>query len=105
MEQQTKFIVEYQEIDKNLKAIEDELNGSEEAKKYFTAYKFLSTVKDKLLELDQKAQVATDNYNLAIAELESLAEDFMEFLVKQETEALRLSFGEDIGDIDLSASI
>ena len=46
-----------------------------------------------------------DNGEITETELESLAEDFMEFLVKQETEALRLSFGEDIGDIDLSALI
>ena len=35
--------------------------------------------------------------------LEDLAEDFMNFLVKQETDALRLSLGEDLGDIDLTA--
>ena len=79
MEQQTKFIVEYQEIDKNLKAVEDELNGSEVAKKYLTAYKFLSTVKDNLSELDKKAQIASENYNLAISELESLVKSAKEF--------------------------
>ena len=72
MQEQTKLIVEYQEIDKNLKAIEDEVNGSEVAKKYLVARKFLSTVKDSLSELDKKAQVATENYNLAVKELESL---------------------------------
>ena len=44
-----------------------------------------------------------DNGEVTEVELESLAEDFMQFLIKQETEALRLSFGEDIGDVDLSA--
>lgn len=72
MQEQTKLIVEYQEIDKNLKAIEDEVNGSDVAKKYLVARKFLSTVKDSLSELDKKAQVATENYNLAVKELESL---------------------------------
>ena len=38
MQQQTKLIVEYQEIDKNLKAIEDEVNGSEVSKKYAVSY-------------------------------------------------------------------
>ena len=33
MQENTKLIVEYQELHKNLKAIEDELNGSEVAKK------------------------------------------------------------------------
>lgn len=46
-----------------------------------------------------------DNGEVTEVELESLAEDFMQFLIKQETEALRLSFGEDIGDVDLSALI
>ena len=44
-----------------------------------------------------------DNGEVTEVELESLAEDFMQFLVKQETEALRLTFGEDIGDVDLTA--
>ncbi len=44
-----------------------------------------------------------DNGEVTEVELESLAEDFMQFLIKQETEALRLSFGEDIGDVDISA--
>lgn len=72
MQENTKLIVEYQELDKNLKAIEDELNGSEVAKKYLVARKFLSTVKESLLELDKKAQVATENYNVSVKELESL---------------------------------
>ena len=46
-----------------------------------------------------------DNGEVTEVELENLAEDFMQFLIKQETEALRLSFGEDIGDVDLSALI
>ena len=72
MQNQAKLIVKYQEIDKKLKMIEDELNGSEEAKKFFTARKFLQTVKDKLAELDQRAKVATDSYNLAFNEVKNL---------------------------------
>lgn len=72
MQENTKLIVEYQELDKNLKAIEDELNGSEVAKKYLVARKFLSTVKESLSDLDKKAQVATDSYNASVKELESL---------------------------------
>ena len=70
MKEQTKLIVEYQEIDKNLKAIEDGINGSEEAKKVYVARKFLSTVKDSLLELEKKAQKATESYELAVNEFE-----------------------------------
>lgn len=79
MQEQTKFIVEYQEIDKNLKAIEDEVNGSEISKKYAVAYKFLSSVKESLLELDKKAQASTDKYNLAVKELEDLVSSAKEF--------------------------
>ncbi len=79
MQEQTKFIVEYQEIDKNLKAIEDEVNGSEISKKYAVSYKFLSTVKESLLELDKKAQVVTDKYNVAVKELEDLISSAKEF--------------------------
>lgn len=58
-------------------------------------------------EIEQgKANIKNmDNGEVTEVELESLAEDFMQFLIKQETEALRLSFGEDIGDVDLSALI
>lgn len=72
MQEQIKFIVEYQEIDKNLKAIEDQINGSEEAKKYITAKKFLSTVKDSLVELDAKAQKLTAIYTSSVSDLEKL---------------------------------
>ncbi len=72
MQNQVKLIVKYQEIDKKLKLCEDELNGSEEAKKFFTARKFLQTVKDKLVELEQKAKLVTDNYNFALNEVKDL---------------------------------
>lgn len=75
MSEQTKLIVKYQEIDKNLKAIEDELNGSDVAKKYLVARKFLSTVKETLLELDKKAKSLTDAFNLAVSELEKSMKD------------------------------
>lgn len=79
MKEQTKLIVEYQEIDKNLKAIEDELNGSEEAKKYFVARKFLSTVKESLADLEKKAQIATENYEASVSELEKLFNQVKEY--------------------------
>lgn len=56
-------------------------------------------------EIEQgKANIKNmDSGDVTEVELEDLAEDFMNFLVKQETEALRLSLGEDIGDIDITA--
>ena len=44
-----------------------------------------------------------DKGEVTEVELADLAENFMQFLIKQETDALRLSFGEDMGDVDLSA--
>lgn len=85
MQEQTKLIVEYQEIDKNLKAIEDELNGSEEAKKYFVARKFLSTVKESLEALETKANTLTESYNQKVKELESEFESIKEYEKAVET--------------------
>ena len=67
--------------------------------------KYTMVLGDNEIEQGKANLKNMDNGNVTEVELESLAEDFMEFLVKQETEALRLSFGEDIGDIDLSALI
>ena len=69
---QAKLLVKYQEIDKKLKLLEDELNGSEEIKKFVTARKFLQLAKEKLPELDQRAKVLTDAYNFAITEANNL---------------------------------
>lgn len=85
MLEQTKFIVEYQEIDKNLKVIEDEVNGSEEAKKYLSARKFLSTVKENLSELESKAQALTDNYNKALKDFENALASAKEYEKMVET--------------------
>lgn len=46
-----------------------------------------------------------DNGEVTEVELADLAENFMQILIKQETDALRLSFGDDIGNVDLSALI
>ena len=101
MSEQTKLIVEYQEIDKNLKLIEDEVNGSEEAKKYLTARKFLSTVKESLSELEAKAQASTESYNKIVADLEkslASAKEYEKMVETCESESeldyLKKKFGE-----------
>ena len=85
MSEQIKLLVEYQEIDKNLKLIEDEVNGSEEAKKYLSARKFLSTVKETLSELESKAQTVTENYNKAVKDFEEYLEKAKEYEKTVET--------------------
>ena len=79
MQEQTKYIVNYQEIDKDLKALEDQINGSDEAKKYYTARKFLSTVEESLTDLDKRAQFAIENYNASVSEFESLLKEVKEY--------------------------
>ena len=48
--------MEYQEVDKGLKAIEDLLKNSEEFKKYALARKFLKTVNDTKAQIEEKAK-------------------------------------------------
>ena len=49
-------LIEYQIEDKKLKAIEDQLRGSEEYRKYATAKKFLSTVNDSKAQIEDRAK-------------------------------------------------
>lgn len=65
-------LVNYQEVDKELKVLEDELRKSDETQKFLTAKKFLSTVNETLSGLENKAKVIIDSYNLAMAEIEKL---------------------------------
>lgn len=51
-----KKLMEYQEVDKGLKAIEDLLKNSEEFKKYALARKFLKTVNDTKAQIEEKAK-------------------------------------------------
>ena len=52
---QLQAILNYQEIDKRLYALERELAGCEERKEYVKAKKFLETAADKLDAYDAKA--------------------------------------------------
>ena len=48
--------MEYQEVDKELKALEDSLRNSEEFKKYVVARKFLKSVNDTKAQIEDKAK-------------------------------------------------
>lgn len=48
-------LLEYQQVDEQLRAIEQELSSSEDRKKGISAKKFLDTVNDSLAELNDKA--------------------------------------------------
>ncbi len=71
MNDNVKFLLEYQEIDKNLIAIEEEVSKSETAVKYLTAVKFLKTVKDSLATINEKAEKLLNKYNSILKEFEN----------------------------------
>lgn len=72
MNKQIEKLVNYQDVDKELKVLEDEVRKSDESQKYLTAKKFLSTVNDSLAALESKAKVVVNSYNLAMTEIEKL---------------------------------
>ena len=67
--------------------------------------RFTMVLGDNEIEQGKANLKNMDNGEVTEVELADLAENFMQILIKQETDALRLSFGDDIGDVDLSALI
>ena len=89
MNKQIELILKYQENDKKIKAIEDEIRKSEVAQKYMSAKKFLSTVNDSISAYDQRAKIASDSYNSIkseIAKFENLASEYLNSIENCETE-------------------
>ncbi len=72
MNSQILKLVKYQDEDKKLKALEDEVRKSDESQKYLTARKFLSTVNESLSTLEGRAKAVVDAYNIAMAEVDNL---------------------------------
>lgn len=74
-----KKLLEYQEIDKNLKAFDDKLHNDENYKKYTAAVRFLKTVNEKRTQIEDRAGFLLNS----LAELEArsakLAEEKSEF--------------------------
>ncbi len=75
MNKQLELILAYQEVDKDLKVLEDELLKNEDTQKFFTAKKFLNTVNDSLSSLENKAKTIVDSYNNALNEAKKLQEE------------------------------
>lgn len=67
--------------------------------------RFTMVLGDNEIEQGKANLKNMDNGEVTEVELADLAENFMQILIKQETDALRLSFGDDIGDVDLSALV
>lgn len=72
MNKQIEMILAYQEVDKELKILEDELLKNEDTQKYFSAKKFLNTVNETLSNLENKAKTIVDSYNSALGEAKKL---------------------------------
>ncbi len=72
MNKQIEKLVNYQEVDKELKVLEDEVKKSDESQKFLAAKKFLSTVNDTLASLETKAKVTVDSYSKAMVEIDKL---------------------------------
>ncbi len=74
-----KNLLEYQEEDAKLKAIEVELSQSEERKKAVAARKFLESVNDLAAKLEQKAGELTKNYKDLCARQNALIESVKDY--------------------------
>ena len=72
MSELIKKLLDYQEVDLQLKTIEDEILKTEEAQKYYAARKFLSTVKDTLQAFEDKAEKLLIRYNNALKEVDEM---------------------------------
>ena len=72
MNEQVKYILEYQDVDKQLKDIEDSLKKSEEAQKYYGASKFLKSVGELISNIDLKAKTMIESYNATLEEISKL---------------------------------
>ena len=73
------FILEYQEIDRNLFLLEKELSESEERKKYVKLQKFLKVAPEKLDALDAKAaglRAKTDALTAQAEQVNAMLGDF-----------------------------
>lgn len=86
-----KKLLEYQEIDKNLKAMEDKLHSDESYKKYSVAVKFLKTVNEKKAQIEERAQFLLDTLEELSARYNRLLDEKAEF--------------EDIDDIKEEATV
>ena len=75
-------LLEYQSVDAELKAIEQELSANEDRKKGIAAKKFLDGVNDSLAELDAKIRAQKENIENTIEEFELDEDDDDEFDIR-----------------------
>ncbi len=74
-----KKLLEYQEIDKNLKAMEDKLHNDDNYKKYTASVKFLRTVNEKRTQIEDRAKFLLDTLGELSARYKRLVEEKAEF--------------------------
>ena len=84
-----KKLLEYQEEDKKLKALDDNLKNNEEYKKANTAFRFLKTVNETRMQIEDKAAYLT-------AQLDELEEKYKKLL----DEKAEFDGSEEVGEED-----
>ncbi len=71
-------LLNYQEVDEQLKTIEDALKGSDEFKKYAQATKFLKTVDDSRVMFEDRSKSLLSNFSERKKQLSKLLEEMAE---------------------------
>lgn len=79
MNDNVKFLLEYQEIDSNLISIEKEISKSEVAVKYLSAGKFLKTVSESLEQINEKAEKLLNKYNGILKDVENFTKQLTSY--------------------------
>ena len=79
MNNQIKYMINYQNVDAKLKEIEDGLKKSLEAKNYYTASRFLKTVGEVVSSIDAKSKTLVDSYNALLGEIKDLENKALEY--------------------------
>ncbi len=85
MNNQIKYMLNYQEVDGKLKEIEESIKKTDEAKKYAVAGRFLKTVGESLSIIDAKAKPLIDSYNALVSDVKQLEQKAEEFSKSVET--------------------
>ena len=85
MNNQIKYMLNYQEVGGKLKEIEESIKKTDEAKKYAVAGRFLKTVGESLSTIDAKAKPLIDSYNALLNDVKQLEQKAEEFSKSVET--------------------
>jgi len=72
-------LIKYQEIDSKLKAIEDEINGTELARNYGKCRKYMANVQNVIDDFESKSSNLLNQYNYLISEIKKINGKVVEY--------------------------